>query len=75
MLRKSIVKSAVLQRFSVFLRANEAPFSGVLTDFDGKTYVFEQCQSVPTKEGETVVPYKGRVLIDRDHVLYLVDAP
>jgi hypothetical protein len=70
-----IVKSAVLHRYSVFLRGNEGAFSGILTQFDAKMYVFEQCQSVPTKEGETVIPFKGRILIEREHVNYLVEAP
>lgn len=70
-----IVKTAKLQRFSVFLKGNEGAFSGVLTEFDAHTFVFEQCQSVPTKEGETTVSYKGRVLVEREHIKYLVDAP
>lgn len=73
MFRKSIAKSAVLHRVSVFLHGTEGVFSGILTKTDPEMYVFEQCQSVPTKEGESPVPYKGRVLIERAKVLYLVD--
>ena len=75
MFGKNIVKSTVLHRVSVFLLDTERVFSGVLTEFDAKMNVFEQCQSVPTKEGETVIPFKGRVLVERKHVDYLVEVP
>jgi small nuclear ribonucleoprotein (snRNP)-like protein len=71
--RKNLVKQAIRRRFAVTLRANEGVFSGVLTEFDNDVYVFEQCQTVITKEGETVVPIKGRVFVPRDTVSYLQD--
>ncbi len=73
MFGKTVIKSAVLHRVSVFMHESEVVFSGVLTKADAEMFVFEQCQSVPTKEGETPVPYKGRVLIERAKVRYLVD--
>lgn len=73
MFGKAVIKSAVLHRVSVFLHGSEVVFSGILTRSDAEMFVFEQCQSVPTKEGETPVPYKGRVLVERAKVLYLVD--
>lgn len=73
MFSKNIVKKAIRRRFAVTLRANEGSFSGVLTDFDAHVFVFEQAQTVPTKDGETVVPIKGRVFVPRDTVSYLQD--
>lgn len=59
---------------TVFLSQNEGAFSGILTKVTDKSLVFEQCSSAPTREGETVTPYKGRTIIDRDKVNYYVDA-
>lgn len=73
MFRKNLLKRAVLKRFAVTLRANEGAFSGVLTEFDRDVYVFEQCQTVPIKEGETVAPIKGRVFVPCDTISYLQD--
>lgn len=73
MFRKSLVNKAIRRRFAVTLRANEGSFSGVLTEFDRDVYVFEQAQTVPTKDGETVVPIRGRVFVPRDTVSYLQD--
>lgn len=73
MFRKSLVTKAIRRRFAVTLRASEGAFSGVLTEFDHDVFVFEQCQTVPTKDGETVVPIRGRVFVPRDTVSYLQD--
>lgn len=75
MFRTSIVKRSVLRRFAVTLRANEGVFSGVLTDLDAKTLVFEQCQTVPDNEGGTPSPIVGRVFVDRDTVAYFQELP
>ena len=71
---KNIVKSCARQRFSVFLHGSSDAFSGILTEFDAKMFVFENCHSVPTREGETPVPYRGRVYVERANIKYLVDA-
>ena len=65
------MKRAVLERFCVTLKDNEATFSGVLTDFDADMFVFEDCRTVPTREGETVITIPGRVFIERATVAYL----
>lgn len=75
MYRRNIVKRAVLRRFAVTLRANEGVFSGVLTDLDAKTLVFEQCQTIPGNEGGTPSPIIGRVFVDRDTVAYFQELP
>jgi hypothetical protein len=69
--RKGIVKRAVLRRFAVTLQGTDQTFSGVLTEFDSEMYVFESCQTVPTREGETVSTIPGRLLIERRRVTYL----
>lgn len=72
---RNVLKGAVRRRFAVTLRANEGSFSGVLTEFDRETFVFEQCQTVPSREGETVAPIAGRVFVDRGTVAYLQAIP
>lgn len=75
MFRQRIVNRAIRRRFAVTLRANEGVFSGVLTDFDPKTLVFEQCQTVPDRDGGTPSPIVGRVFVDRDTVAYFQELP
>lgn len=71
MFRKGILKRAVFKRFCVTLKANEATFGGVLTEFDTEMYVFEDCRTIPTREGETVNTIPGRLFVERDTVAYL----
>jgi len=73
--RKAILKRAILRRLCVTLDGIEDTFEGVLTDFDGKTYVFEDCQTVPTREGETAVKIPGRLFFDSAKVSYLQERP
>jgi small nuclear ribonucleoprotein (snRNP)-like protein len=73
--RKGIVKRAVLKRFAVTLTGVEDTFSGVLTEFDTEMFVFEDCQKVPTHEGETAAKIPGRVFVDRNKVAYLQELP
>jgi hypothetical protein len=69
--RKGILKRAVLKRFAVTLDGVSDTFSGVLTEFDTEIYVFEDCWTVPTREGETVSKIPGRLFFDRIKVSYL----
>lgn len=71
MFRNSVVKRAVMRRFCVTLRGNEATFAGVLTEFDTEMFVFEDCKTVPTREGETLSAIPGRVFVERKTVAYL----
>lgn len=71
MFRSHIVKKAVLSRFAVTLRGTDETFSGVLTQFDAEMFVFEDCKTVPSREGETVRKIPGRLLVERRTVPYL----
>lgn len=71
MFRKGIIKRAVRRRFAVTLDGVSDTFSGVLTEFDTEIYVFEDCWTVPTREGETVSKIPGRLFFDRLKVSYL----
>jgi hypothetical protein len=73
--RSNIVKRAVLSRFAVTLRDIEDTFAGVLTQFDADMFVFEDCKTVPTREGETIRPIPGRVFVERKTVAYLQEIP
>lgn len=50
-------------------------FSGVLTQFDTEMLVFEDCKTVPTREGETVQNIPGRLFFERKKVSYLQELP
>jgi hypothetical protein len=73
--RKNIVKKAVLSRFAVTLRAIEDTFAGVLTDFDGDVFVFEDCWTVASSEGASVHKIPGRIFVERKTVAYLQELP
>jgi small nuclear ribonucleoprotein (snRNP)-like protein len=73
--RSNIVKRAVLSRFAVTLRDIEDTFAGVLTQFDADMFVFEDCKTVPKREGETIRPIPGRVFVERKTVAYLQEIP
>lgn len=62
---------ALRRRFAVTLRGNEGVFSGVLTECDPVTLVFEQCATVPGNEGGTPTPIMGRVFVERDTLAYI----
>lgn len=68
---KRLVKRAVLQRFAVTLRGIEETFSGVLTAFDAEMFVFDDCRTVITREGDTAVKIPGRLFVERRTVAYL----
>jgi hypothetical protein len=74
-LRKSLVNKAIRRRFAVTLKQNEGVFSGVLTDSDRETLVFEQCQTVPSVEGGTPSTIAGRVFVDRITLAYIQELP
>lgn len=57
------LSGAVRRRFAVHMPGNEGTFSGLLTEEYSDYWVFEDCKTVPTHEGETVVPITGRVWI------------
>lgn len=74
-MRNRLMSRVIRRRFAVTLKSGEGVFSGVLTDSDSKTFVFEQCQTVPANEGGTPSPIVGRVFVDRDTVAYLQELP
>jgi len=74
-MRNRLIRGVVRRRFAVTLKSGEGVFSGVLTEYDPKTFVFEQCQTVPTNEGGTPSPIVGRVFVDRDTVAYIQELP
>lgn len=73
MFRKSLVSKAIRRRFVATLKANEGVFSGVLTELDRDTMVFEQCKTVPPTEGGTPNTIAGRVFVERASLAYLQD--
>ena len=42
-----------------------------MTEFDAEMFVFEDCRTVVTREGETAVKIPGRLLVERNTVAYL----
>lgn len=75
MFRKALIDKAIRRRFAVTLKQNEGVFAGLLTEWDADTLVFEKCQTVPGKDGETSVPIAGRVFVDRVNLAYMQDLP
>lgn len=65
MRRKSLITKAIRRRFAVTLTGNEGIFSGVLTESDPETWVFEDSR---TAKGEVIA---GRVFVDRIAVAYM----
>lgn len=63
--RKSLINRAIRHRFAVTLVDNEGTFTGILTESDDTTWVFEQ---VETAKGERAA---GRLFIDRIQVAYM----
>ena len=62
--RKTVVDKGILRRYVVTLADNQGSFSGVLTDADDITFVFEDCR---TPDG---VDIAGRVFVDRVQIAY-----
>lgn len=60
-----MVSGALRRRFVVTLTGSEGMFSGVLTESDDTTWVFEDCKT------DKHQPIAGRVFIDRINVAYL----
>lgn len=71
-MQNRLIRKAIRRRFVVTLKGNEGDFSGVLTDADRVTLVFEQCATVPAnfREG-TPAEIPGRVFVERTNVAYL----
>lgn len=63
--RPSLIDRAIRRHFAVTLVDNGGTFTGILTESDDTTWVFEQ---VKTAQGE---PAAGRLYIDRLQVAYL----
>lgn len=64
-IRKPVVSKTLLKRVAVNFLGNDGTFIGHVAEFDNRTYVFEQCETVPAP-GETAQPIKGRVYVDRN---------
>ena len=72
---RKLIKQAVLKRFAVTLKGIEDTFSGVLTQFDADTYVFEDCWTVASKEGASIHKIPGRLFVERKTVAWLQELP
>jgi len=70
--RDRLIKGALRRRFVVTLKGAEGDFAGVLTEFDRRVMIFEQCTTVPsnTKE-QTPTDIPGRIIVERSSVAYL----
>jgi small nuclear ribonucleoprotein (snRNP)-like protein len=75
MRRNRLVNKAIRRRFAVTLCGNEGVFSGVLTESDDITWVFDDCATVPSTPDAESQPIAGRVYIDRVNVAYLQELP
>lgn len=71
MRRNRLIDKAIRRRFAVTLTGNEGVFSGILTESDDLTWVFDDCATVPSTPGASPDPIAGRVYIDRINVAYL----
>lgn len=71
MRQNRIIKQALRRRYAVTLKHNESTFSGVLSDWDSVSFVFQQCSTIPAVPGETPDPISSPVIIDRAAVAYL----
>ena len=65
--RKPVLDKALLRRIAVNFIGSQTTFIGHLAEYDNKTYVFEQCETVPGV-GETAQIISGRQYVDRAHV-------
>jgi hypothetical protein len=63
--RKQVHFKELRRRFAVTLSDNEGVFSGVMTDFDDATMVFEDCKT------DKEQPIAGRVFVDRIQIAYI----
>jgi len=63
--RKSPYFKELRRRLVVTLADNEGVFSGVLTDFDDATMVFDACET------DKKQPIAGRVFVDRINIEYI----
>jgi hypothetical protein len=61
---KPVVSKALLRRVAVNFLGDEGTFIGHLAEFDGETYVLEQCETVPGP-GEVPISLPGRHYVDR----------
>ena len=71
MRRNRIIKQALRRRYAVTLKHNESAFSGVLSDWDSASFVFQQCSTIPVVQGVTPDPISSPVIVDRDAIAYL----
>lgn len=71
--RKPVLDKALRRRVAVNFLAGYGDFTGRLAEYDGKTFVIEQCETIPAP-GETAQPIAGRQYIDRTHA-FLQELP
>ena len=75
MRRHRIIRQALRHRYAVTMKHNESAFSGILFDYDDRTFVFSQCLTVPAAPGETPEQISSPVIVDRAAVAYLQELP
>lgn len=70
---QTLIEKALRQRFIITLPRNEGVFTGVLVDHDQTYWIFDNCQNVPTHQGETADDWPGLfwVIHDCDPAPYL----
>jgi hypothetical protein len=63
MFAKRLIRRALRQTFVVTLPGNEGAFVGIMTDCDNTYWIFDECQEVTTKPGQTPERWAGRVWV------------
>jgi small nuclear ribonucleoprotein (snRNP)-like protein len=61
-----VLDKALRRRVAVNTIEGDTLFTGRLAEYDGTTFVLEQCETVPNP-GETANPIAGRQYVDRIH--------
>lgn len=64
--RKPVLNKALLRLVAVNFFGSEGSFVGHLSEFDAQTYVLEQCETIPDRDG-VVHKLPGRHYVDRKH--------
>jgi small nuclear ribonucleoprotein (snRNP)-like protein len=62
---KPVLDKALRRKVAVNFFGNEGTIIGHLSEYDGETYVFEQCSTSPESRDESPRPLSGRIYVDR----------
>jgi hypothetical protein len=64
--RRPVLDKALRRKVAVNFLNSTAAFTGRLAEYDAKTFVLEQCETI-ARPGETAQPIAGRQYVDRVH--------